>query len=538
MTSSGRHYASIWEAIADRIPEAPALRHGDRRLSWSEFDDRSARLARAMRSHGVGPGDGVAAYLYNCPEYFEIFFGALKTRAVPSNVNYRYGSDELWSLLANSGAKALFFDAALRDNVMTVAEQADGPRLLVEIGADDASPVPKALAYEELVAAAEPAPRIEREDDDVFLSYTGGTTGLPKGVLFNIGQSLGNSFWFRDLFAGGEPTSLDPVEYAVEQAKLGSSLSAIPASPLMHSTGFIFASLPTLTAGGLVTTLVNRSFDAHELLATVETTSANVVGIVGDAFALPIVRALDDGPAGGRSYDTSSLRVICSAGVAWSAHVKERLLDHIPGVTLLDSCGSTEGVAYGLRQVRRGDDVATANFDAAPGLKVLSPEGEELPPGEIGMLAGPTTASGYYRDPEKTATTFFEIGDQRYVMPGDFGRIEPDGSVTLLGRGVTTINTGGEKVYPGEVEDAIRALPEIDDCVVLGIPDERFGQAVAALVVCEPDSALEADDVAGAVRASLAGYKVPRRIRLVDRVPRLPNGKVDYETARALAESG
>jgi len=538
MTSSGRHYASIWEAIADRIPEAPALRHGDRRLSWSEFDDRSARLARAMRSHGVGPGDGVAAYLYNCPEYFEIFFGALKTRAVPSNVNYRYGSDELWSLLANSGAKALFFDAALRDNVMTVAEQADGPRLLVEIGADDASPVPKALAYEELVAAAEPAPRIEREDDDVFLSYTGGTTGLPKGVLFNIGQSLGNSFWFRDLFAGGEPTSLDPVEYAVEQAKLGSSLSAIPASPLMHSTGFIFASLPTLTAGGLVTTLVNRSFDAHELLATVETTSANVVGIVGDAFALPIVRALDDGPAGGRSYDTSSLRVICSAGVAWSAHVKERLLDHIPGVTLLDSCGSTEGVAYGLRQVRRGDDVATANFDAAPGLKVLSPEGEELPPGEIGMLAGPTTASGYYRDPEKTATTFFEIGDQRYVMPGDFGRIEPDGSVTLLGRGVTTINTGGEKVYPGEVEDAIGALAAIDDCLVLGVPDERFGQAVAALVVPSPGRVLGADEVADAVRASLAGYKVPRRIRLVDQVPRLPNGKVDYETARALAESG
>ena len=213
------------------------------------------------------------------------------------------------------------------------------------------SPVPNALAYEELLAAAEPAARIERDDDDVFLSYTGGTTGLPKGVLFNIGQSLGNSFWFRDLFVGGEPTTLDAVDFAVQEAERGSSLSAIPASPLMHSTGFIFASLPTLTAGGLVTTLVSRSFDAHELLATVETTGASVVGIVGDAFALPIVHVLDEGKPGAGRYDTSSLRVICSAGVAWSAHVKARLLDHIPSVMLLDSCGSTEGVAYGLRQV-------------------------------------------------------------------------------------------------------------------------------------------------------------------------------------------
>jgi fatty-acyl-CoA synthase len=230
--------------------------------------------------------------------------------------------------------------------------------------------------------------------------------------------------------------------------------------------------------------------------------------------------------------------VICSAGVAWSAHVKERLFGHIPQVTLLDSCGSTEGVAYGLSQIRRGDQVATANFAAAPGLTVLSPEGDELPPGEVGLLAGPTTASGYYRDPEKTAATFVERGGQKYAVPGDLGRIEADGSVTLLGRGVTTINTGGEKVYPGEVEDAIRALSDIDDCVVLGVPDERFGQAVAALVVRDSGSAVGADDVAGAVRAALAGYKVPRRIRLVDQVPRLPNGKVDYEASQKLAQAG
>jgi fatty-acyl-CoA synthase len=538
MPATGRHFATIWEQIADRIPDAPALRHGERAKSWRELDDRAARLAGAMRAHGVGPGDGVAAYLYNRPEYFEIFFGALKVRAVPSNVNYRYGSDELWALLENSEAKALFFDVELREQVASVVERPDRPRLLVEIGGDASAPLAGTQAYEALLDAAEPAARIERDDDDTFLSYTGGTTGLPKGVLFNIGQSLGNSFWFRDLFVGGDPTTLDPVDFAVDAAARGSSLRAIPASPLMHSTGFIFASLPTLTAGGLVTTLERRSFDAHELLATVEATSTSVVGIVGDAFALPIVRALDEGAPGGTRYDTSSVRVICSAGVAWSAHVKERLFEHIPQVMLLDSCGSTEGVAYGMSEIRRGDQVATANFTAAPGLKVVSPEGAELPPGEVGMLAGPTTASGYYRDPEKTVATFLEVDGQRYAMPGDLGRIEADGTVTLLGRGVTTINTGGEKVYPGEVEEAIRSLPDVDDCLVLGVPDERFGQAVAALVVPEPDSALVADDVSGAVRSSLAGYKVPRHIRFVDNVPRLPNGKVDYETSRVLAASG
>jgi fatty-acyl-CoA synthase len=478
----------------------------------------------------------VAAYLYNCPEYFEVFFGALKIGAVPSNVNYRYSSDELLALLENSEAEVLFFDAALRDRVASIVDRA--PELmLVEIGGDGATPpVPGAHSYEELLAASEPAPRMERDDDDVFLSYTGGTTGLPKGVLFRIGQSAGNSLWFRDLFLG-RTTTLAPVDFAVQLAEEGSPLSAIPASPLMHSTGFIFASLPTLTAGGRVITLQNRSFDAHELLATVETTGAQVVAIVGDAFALPIVRALDAGRPGGGSYDTASLRVICSAGVAWTAHIKERLLEHLPAVTLLDSCGSTEGVAYGIRRVGRGDSASTATFDAAPGLKVLSPDGLELTPGEVGLLAGPTTASGYHRDPEKSATTFRIIDGRQYAVPGDLGRIEPDGTVTLIGRGVSTINTGGEKVYPAEVEEAIRSLHAVDDCIVLGIPDERFGQAVAALVVCEPARNIDADNVAAAVRRSLAGYKVPRRIRFVDRVPRLPNGKVDYEAARALASS-
>jgi fatty-acyl-CoA synthase len=305
----------------------------------------------------------------------------------------------------------------------------------------------------------------------------------------------------------------------------------------MHSTGFIFASLPTLFAGGTVTTLEHRSFDAHELLAAVEDTGTQVVAIVGDAFALPIVRALDEGRDGNSPYDTRSLRAICSAGVAWSAHIKERLLEHIPDVVLVDACGTTEGVTYGIRQVRRGDSLFTANFDAAPGVKVFSPDREELAPGEVGMLASPTVAAGYFRDPVKTATAFFVHEGAQYAMPGDLGRIEADGTLTLIGRGVTTINTGGEKVYPGEVEEAIKTLAVVDDCLVIGIPDERFGQSVAALVVVKPGEALATGALDRVVRETLAGYKVPRRVRVVGAIPRLPNGKVDYETASTLAQS-
>jgi fatty-acyl-CoA synthase len=535
VTDSSRHYATVWEAIADRIPERPALRHGDHQVSWAAFDERSARLASALKKWGCGHGDGVAAYLYNCPEYLEIFFAALKIRAVPSNVNYRYTSDELLALLDNAEAKVLFFDTALRDRVAAIADRV--PELvLVEVGGHGAAVIPRSHTYEEVLAAADPAARIQRDDDDVFLSYTGGTTGLPKGVLMRIGQSADNSLFFRDLFFG-ERTGLSPLEYAMALAAEGLAPSAIPASPLMHSTGLVFASLPTLCAGGLVTTLASTSFDAQELLDAVETVRPQVVAIVGDAFALPIVRALDDRRSDHRPYDMSSLQVICSAGVAWSAPMKERLLTHLPHTTLLDACGATEGLSYGFSQVRRGDTLSTATFQAASGLKVLSPQGRELGPGEVGLLAGPTTASGYHRDPEKTAAAFLMIDGVQYAMPGDLGRIADDGTVTLIGRGIATINTGGEKVYPAEVEEAIRRHPDVDDCLVLGVPDPRFGQSVAALVVCAGGHSLGADDVAGMVRTSLAGYKVPRRIRFVEQIPRLPNGKVDYASALDIAQT-
>ena len=290
-----RHFATLWEAIADEIPSAPALTHGARTIAWGEFEQRAARLAGALLAHGLGPGSVVACYLYNCPEYFEIFLAALKIRAVPANVNYRYGGAELRALLENCEAEALFYDSALRDRVASIRHQVPGVRLLVEVGEDArGASLPGACGYSELIASSEPAPRVSRSEQDVFLSYTGGTTGLPKGVRYTIGRGVTNSLRLREVFLGTS-TDLGIVDYAAEQARNGNRLVAIPASPLMHSTGFTFASLPTLTSGGQVATLEGRSFDARELLVTIGAVRAQVVAIVGDAFALPLLRALDAG---------------------------------------------------------------------------------------------------------------------------------------------------------------------------------------------------------------------------------------------------
>jgi fatty-acyl-CoA synthase len=530
------NYATVWEAIADRIPELPAIRQGTRVESWGEFEERSARVAGALRVHGVGLDDAVGVYLYNRPEYFESYFAAWKERARPFNINYRYAGEELLRLIDIAQAQALVFDAELRDRVAAVADRLPRLQLLVEVGDGSGPAVPGAVRYEDLVASCDPASRIARQGTDGYLNFTGGTTGLPKGVLVEVGRSIGTALWSRDRYFG-TADHVDPAAVAVDRARRD-PVSAVPASPLMHSVAFIFSTLPTLLNGGTVTLLESRAFDAHELLRTIEATRPQLVAIVGDAIAVPLVRALDEGKPDGARYDTGSLTTMCTSGVSLSAQLKGRLLEHIPQLTIVDGCGTTEGVNYGRRSVRRGDPLSATNFDIAPGVKVLSAEGHVLPPGEVGLLAAPTHGAGYFRDPERSATVFREIDGELHAVPGDLGRIEPDGTLTLIGRGVTTINTGGEKVYPGEVEEVIRALDGVDDCLVLGIPDERFGQSVAALVALAPGCTRTVDDVTEGVRASLAGYKVPRRIRFVDRVPRAPNGKIDYPAASAIAEAG
>jgi 3-oxocholest-4-en-26-oate---CoA ligase len=539
-----QHMATVWEEISDLLPEAIALEHGTASRTWREFEDRSARFAAAMLDQGVGAGDTVAICLFNCSEYLEAFFAALKIRAVPANVNYRYLGDELRALLGQLDTAVFIYSAPLRAQAASAVAGTEGLKLAVEVGhGGDGEPGDNVAAYEELLASYAPAQRFYRSPDDTFLSCTGGTTGLPKAVEVVIGRSVANT-----RMLGRQMLGLHDVDWeapAVERAlglhRAGRSPVALPASPLMHSTGLIMASLPVLTAGGRVITLTSRHFDAEELWSTVERTRPSTLSIVGDAFARRMVTELERRAGEGSPYDTSSLVTITSAGVAWSAEVKAALLEHIPQVTLVDACGSSEGATIGSAEVRRGMPVATDRFSPAPGLRIIREDGTDILPGdsEPGMFLVPTVSRGYRKDPERTASSFRFLGDRTYVIPGDWGRWNDDGTITLVGRGTSVINTGGEKVFPEEVEHAIRSLGNVDDCVVLGRPDEEFGQRVCAVIQLADPGAESADQaserIVTALRSTIASYKLPRTLVFAD-VPRGPNGKMLHQEARHVLE--
>ncbi|HTU04712.1 MAG TPA: AMP-binding protein, partial [Trebonia sp.] len=312
---------------------------------------------------------------------------------------------------------------------------------------------------------------------------------------------------------------------------------ALPASPMMHSTGLIMASLPVLTLGGTVISLTAPHFDADELFTAVARHRPSTVSIVGDAFARPMLRALGRQAAMGAPYDTSSLITITSAGVAWSGQVKEQLLEHIPQVTLVDACGSSEGAAIGSQVTRRGEPTSTDRFVPGAGLRLLRTDDSVIPADsrEIGLFLLPTGCRGYRNDPERTARAFRTIDGQRYVLPGDWGRWNEDGTITLIGRRTSTINTGGEKVFPEEVQQVVLLNEDVEDCLVLGVPDERFGQRVAAIVQPVAGRTVDPDEVTRFVHDRLAGYKAPRTV-LVATVPRGPNGKALFKEARAMFE--
>jgi 3-oxocholest-4-en-26-oate---CoA ligase len=539
------HHATLFEAIADAMPEAPALAQGPRVVTWGEMDARAARLAAALTDAGLTTQSTVSIDLYNCNEWMESYFGILKARLVPVSINYRYLDDELAYLFENCGAEALIFHASLGERVVRVARRL--PRLKALVQVDDvggAEVPPGVLDYEEIMAGHEPAPRISRSPDDIVMWYSGGTTGLPKGVVIPIGASVESTsgpdgrlrtLGRYDVDPGSVPE--DPVDHARLLWQEGGRPIAIPAAPLMHSTAMAYGGAAVLHCGGMVVTLEGHSFDAHELFEAVERHRVTTVAIVGDAFAKPMTRALEARAGDGLPYDGSSLRSICSAGVVWSADVKDRLFRHLPDVLLVDNCGSSEGAWYGTSVLRQGDRTSSASFVPAPDVLLLDEDGEPMPPGtgKAGLLASTTAMAGYHKDPAKTAETFRLIGDVWYTIPGDYGLFNDDGTLTLLGRGSSVINTGGEKVFPEEVDDVVKTLDEVDDCLVVGTPDERFGQTVTAVVQPRAGATVSERAVIERVRGRLAHYKAPRRVVVVDKVPRLPNGKPDYPATHRLA---
>lgn len=541
------HHATVFEAVADAIPEAPALVQGERVVTWLQMDDRAARLATALLDAGLTTQSKVAIDLYNCSEWMESYFAVLKARMVPVSINYRYLDDELAYLFENSDAEALIFHASLGELVVRVARRMPKIKLLIQV--DDVGGAPRpagVLDYGEIVTTYDPAPRISRSADDIVMWYSGGTTGLPKGVVIPIGRSVEFSTSregrLRTLgLYGSSPDSIgeDLVESARRLWEEGGRPIAIPAAPLMHSTAMSYAGASILHCGGAIVTLEGHRFDAHQLFEAVERNNVTTIAIVGDAFAKPMTRALEEQVADGKPYDTASVRTIYSAGVVWSADVKNRLFGHMPDVILVDNCGSSEGAWYGTSVLRKGSLTSSAAFVPAPGVLVLDEDGNPTPPGtgKAGLLASTTTMVGYHKDPAKTAETFRYIDDVWYTVPGDYGILNDDGTVTLLGRGSSVINTGGEKVYPEEVDDVIKTMADIDDCLVVGTPDERFGQQVTAVVQPRAGTTVNETAVIEWVKARLAHYKAPRRVIVVDKVPRLPNGKPDYPATLGLADN-
>jgi acyl-CoA synthetase (AMP-forming)/AMP-acid ligase II len=514
MAASRYNLADLFEANVDVIGDREALVVGDMRLTYRELDERSNRLAHHLRDEmGVQAGQHVGMHLYNGVEFVEGILACLKIRAVPINVNYRYVEDELRYLYDNADLVALLVNEEFVDR----AKAAGAPHMLVV-----------EQEYEAALAASSPARDFpERSADDRYIIYTGGTTGMPKGVVWRQ-----EDLFFAGLGGGnpqGEPVTR-PDEVA-ERVVERNQMVMFPSPPLMHGA----AQLGIFIAfhWGEKVVLV-RKYSGEAALDMVDREKVNSLNLVGDAMARPLAEALDAHP--GR-WDTSSLFVLSSAGAILSEAVKGELLKHLPNLLIVDGFGSTETGSQGFGTATSSPDKGL-RFTMNDRVTVLDENLQPVVPGSgvVGKLAQRRHVPlGYYNDPDKTAATFFEIDGERWVLPGDMATIEEDGTILVFGRGSVSINSGGEKIYPEEVEAALKSHPDVFDAVVVGVPDERWGERVAAVVQPRPGCAPTVDDLDAHCRARVAAYKVPRLVALVDQMVRSPAGKADYQWARSVA---
>ena len=529
----GWNFADAWEVVAERIPDAQAQVQGDRRITWSEFNRRANGIASLLLDRGVKEQDKIAQYLHNCPEYLESVYAGFKSGLAPVNTNYRYADDELVYLWDNADAVAVVFHGTFAERIERIRDRVPGVATWLWVD-DGAGPCPDwAILYEEAAAAGTDenvAGPWGRDGDHLWMLYTGGTTGMPKGVMWrqdDLFRQLGGTLnpRFRE----------DPVDYDVLRDQVaGAGFVGLPACPLMHGTGQM-TQLITLTVGGSTVCLEARNLDIEELLDTIEREKVNQIAIVGDAFGKPMLRALEANP--GR-WDLSSLFLLASSGVMFSEPTKQGLLKHNPTMMIVDAFSSSEAVGMGQSVSTAGGTSGTAKFQVGEFTKVITEDGRVVEPGsgEIGRVAvGGFQPIGYYKDQAKTDATFITVDGKRYSVPGDYATVEADGSLTLLGRGSVCINTGGEKVFPEEVEEILKTHPAVRDAVAVGVPDEKFGEAITAMVEPAPGVTVDAADVISHVKGKLAAYKAPKHVIVVDTIGRAANGKVDYKRLKAHA---
>jgi acyl-CoA synthetase (AMP-forming)/AMP-acid ligase II len=520
--------ADLFEAAVDAYGDREYLVAAGERRTYDQMEQRANRLAHYLAGQGVGPGDHVGIYSLNSVEWVETAWAVFKLRAVWININYRYVKDELRYLFTNADLVALVHQAEFGPRVAELLPDLPDLRLIIAIEDGSGEPlVAGTVPYEEALAQGSPerdfAPR---SNDDHYILYTGGTTGMPKGVVWR------HEDVFYALGGGVDPstnTRIQRPEEMVEKGRNG-QVTLLPIAPLMH--GATQWSVMGQSFVGNRTILVPK-FDPHTVWRLVESEKANSIMITGDAMGKPLIEALDDP---GVSYDLSSLLAVTSSAALFSSPVKDEFFNHLPNIVIVDAVGSSESGNNGMATVSKGDTAMKSGPTVSVlGNTVVFDEDMHLvAPGSgvIGKIARcGDIPVGYYNDPVKTAEVFITVDGTRYVMPGDFATLEADGTITLLGRGSVSINSGGEKIFPEEVESAVRSHPEVFDAIVVGAPDDRWGQRVAAIIQPRADGHPSLEDIQAHCRDAIAGYKVPRQLHVVDTILRSPSGKPDYRWA-------
>ena len=525
--------AECLDAVAEIRGDAVALVQGSRRLGWSQVERRASNLAAWMLEQGASHQAKVALYTYNHPAYMEGVWAAMKAALAPVNVNYRYRAEELRYLLENADAEFVIVHedfAPLLANVRGDLPKLRAVLVVREPGSSTSAQALGGADYETVANTDRTLPEVTRSGDDLLLLYTGGTTGMPKGVMWRQ-----HDLYFR--FAGGgllpPPVDMPALRDFVRDAPL--RLSTLVAPPLMHGTGWFTAMIAWLTGGSVLMLDDPKRFDPADLWGVVTREKPSSVTIVGDSFAKPMVREL---AAAGARYDLSSLKLIASSGVMWSEETKQALLAANPQLMLIDSFSSSEAVGMGMSVTTAAGAVQTARFRLGANTRLFDETLQPLAtaPGVKGLVGvGGPQPVGYYKDEAKSARTFVTVADARFSIPGDWAVVNDDGvTLTLLGRGSVCINTGGEKVFPEEVEEAIKRYAGVKDVVVVGVPDEKWGEAITAVVSAQPPG-LDADALIDFVKQELASYKAPKHVVFVDEVYRSPSGKADFKRTREVA---
>jgi acyl-CoA synthetase (AMP-forming)/AMP-acid ligase II len=509
MTDRVIHLGDIIEVLADAIPDKPALITAADQLTYGQLDQRATRLANHLRQVGIVAGDHVAIHAMNCTEWVEAFYACFKLRAVPININFRYVESELAHLYDDADVVASIVAAEFVDRVPPVDH-----RLVI---GDD---------YEAALAAASPERDFEeRSPDDHYIVYTGGTTGMPKGVVWRQEDIV---FGAMNSMRYGQP--LASVDDLADEAKAAAGqLRLMGLGPMMHG-GSQWVMGNTHVAGGVFVLSTARRFDARDVLELAARSEATMISTIGDAMARPIAEALlaPDPPA----VDLTNLLAIGNGGAPLSTAVREQLHAALPDVTIIDSYGASETGSTGTRP-DAGEGFASPRFHTGPDVAVFDDQLRRCGPGEVGMLARTGHIPlRYHKDPDKTAKTFPVIDGVPWVIPGDLARLEEDGSVSVLGRGSVSINSGGEKIHPEEVEAVLVRHDAVFDAAVVGTPSDRWGEQVTDLVQRRPDRNVSADELRAHCRTSMADFKVPKEIVFVEEVPRTPVGKLDYQQVR------